>query len=184
MKANAFSGCTSLASIDLKNVNVLENNAFDHCDALESITIPPTVTTVGTSGAFTSCGKLTQVVFAAGTQDIPPYVCAGMNHLTTVVFETNADGVCEVVKLGNYAFRNCTALSEIALPAGLKTLGNYVFEGCGLLADVDLPAGLASLGEYAFSNCGALTEINLPDGLTEISRGAFQNCTEIGRAHV
>ncbi len=179
VKANAFGSCTSLASIDLKNINVLENNAFNRCDALESITIPPTVTTVGTSGAFTSCGKLMQVVFAAGTQTIPPYACAGMNNLTTVVFETNTEGVCEVAEIGNYAFRNCTALPEIDLPAGVTALGNNVFEGCRLLAKVDLPTELKSLGEYAFINCIALSEIRIPDGITEIARSTFQNCTAL-----
>ncbi len=177
----AFSSCTALAAIDLKNVNVLENNAFYRCDALESIKIPSTVTTVGTSGAFTNCGKLTQVVLASGTQTIPSYACAGMNRLTTVIFETNTEGICEIAEVGNYAFRNCTALTEIVLPAGLKAIGNNVFDGCGLLTKVDLPTGLASLGEYAFRNCSALAEINLPDGLTEISRGAFQNCAALQR---
>ncbi len=181
VKSNAFNSCIVLSIVDLKNVKVLENNAFFHCDALESVKIPSTVTEVGTSGAFTSCKKLTQVVFAAGTKAIPSYICAGMNNLTTLIFETNTESICEVAEIGNYAFRNCTSLQEIDLPAGLKTLGNNVFEGCSLLVKADLPTGLASLGEYAFRNCSALKEISLPDEITEISRGAFQNCAALER---
>ena len=68
--------------------------------------------------------------------------------------------------LGGYAFRNCSSLKTIALPASLTSIGEYAFEDCSSMTSVALPAGLTSLGVGAFYGCDSLTSIWLPDGLT------------------
>ena len=68
--------------------------------------------------------------------------------------------------LGGYAFRNCSSLKTIALPASLTSIGEYAFEDCSSMTSIAFPAGLTSLGVGAFDGCDSLTSITLPDSLT------------------
>ena len=59
--SQAFMGCTSLAEIDLSNVQDISNCAFDSCFALTQVVIPPTVTNIGVH-AFYRCENLSSVL--------------------------------------------------------------------------------------------------------------------------
>ena len=110
--------------------------------------------------------------------------------------------VYQVEGNGNNAFKNCSALTSIVIPEGLKTIGTYAFAGCKALTSVVFPDSLTrilayafsdctslkkvqisnhveTLGAYAFSGCSAMESVTLGSGLVEISSGAFQNCTSL-----
>ena len=88
-----------------------------------------------------------------------------------------SDGTHNVTSIGSNAFRGCTGLTSVELPAGLTSIGNTAFGECTGLTSVELPAGLTSLGTYAFQNCTGLTSVELPAGLTRAPNGSFYNCT-------
>jgi hypothetical protein len=51
------------------------------------------------------------------------------------------------------AFRNCTALTSITLPASVVSIGSYAFNGCSELTTVTILNGTPpELGTSAFSN--------------------------------
>lgn len=87
-----------------------------------------------------------------------------------------------VVRLGSYAFYNCTALKEVAFPhiARDARCGNRIFLGCTGLIKVDFPAltRLSSNQGYWFSGCTELKDVNVPL-LKEISLRTFQSCTSL-----
>lgn len=58
-----------------------------------------------------------------------------------------------VIRIGDYAFKNCTSLADITIPNSVKGIGNQ-----------------------AFSNCESLAGITIPDSVTAISYGAFKDC--------
>lgn len=64
-----------------------------------------------------------------------------------------------VTTVGDYAFYDCTGLTDITLPEGVTTIGNGAFYDCGSLRSVNLPASLQAIGDYAFEGCTALTDI-------------------------
>ena len=68
----------------------------------------------------------------------------------------------EMPSLGGYAFRDCSSLTLMELPASLTSIGEYAFEDCSSMTSCALPAGLTSLGEGAFYGCDSLTSIALP----------------------
>ena len=81
---DAFSGCTSLASITIPNsVTSIEQWAFQGCTNLTSVTIPDSVTSIGVT-AFANCTSLTSVI-------IP-------NSVTSI---------------GDSAFADCTSLKDL-----------------------------------------------------------------------
>ena len=110
-------------------VNAIDEKAFYNCSGLTSITIPNTITTIG-SYAFYGCGGLTSV-------DIP-------NSISII---------------SDDAFRNCTGLLNVNIPDSLQTIGNNSFMGCTGLASLTIGKSVASIGNSAFNNCNNLKEL-------------------------
>ena len=78
--------------------------------------------------------------------------------------------------IGDNAFRGCSRLTSLNLPAGITSIGDRAFWNCSGLTSLTLPAGITKIGSSAFSYCSGLTSLNLPDGITEIGPHAFAGC--------
>ncbi len=61
-----------------------------------------------------------------------------------------------VTGVGREAFKDCTTLTDIALPSGVVSIGNRAFAGCTALKTVQIPNGIAAVGMDAFDGCTAL----------------------------
>ena len=81
--------------------------------------------------------------------------------------------------IGSYAFRGCSGLRSLNLPAGITSIGSYAFQGCSGLTSLNLPAGITSIGRGAFLGCSGLTSLNLPAGITSIGSYAFEGCKRL-----
>ena len=79
-------------------------------------------------------------------------------------------------RIGRY--RDCTALSEVRLPAGLTGIDGKTFENCRSLTSIEIPNGVETIGEYAFAGSG-LISITLPDSVRKIENYAFLNCPNL-----
>ena len=176
----AFYNCSSLGAIVLpETVTTLESNAFQNCGSLSEVRIPAAVTQVGSSGAFSGCGKLAKVIFGYGMEKIPDYICYGMTGLTTVEYEKGSEGEeTRLTSIGQYAFYNCSSLSEITLPNGLINLGNYVFYNCKSLVEIMLPESVTTLGNSAFRNCDAMDYISFGSQIQSVGTNAFSVSAE------
>ena len=75
------------------------------------------------------------------------------------------------------AFKNCSSLSAITLPASLTTIGSSAFMGCGTLASVGNLHNVTTMGESAFQNCTSLTQVNINS--TSIESNTFAGCTSL-----
>ena len=100
---------------------------------------------------------------------------------------TVSDGV---LKIRAHAFKNCTALKEVFLPASLTEIGLQAFSGCTSLKSIAIPDGVAVLasdfsesnisgGGGIFGGCTALESVTLGSGLTEIGEDTFSLCTSL-----
>ena len=79
-------------------------------------------------------------------------------------------------EIGEYAFKGCSGLTSLTLPAGITSISDYAFYGCSGLTSLTLPAGITSIGSGAFSGCSGLTSLTLPAGITSIGSSAFVGC--------
>ncbi len=79
--------------------------------------------------------------------------------------------------IGSYAFRGCSGLTSLNLPAGITSIDYGAFQDCRGLTSLNLPAGITSIGKSAFYDCSGLTSLNLPAGITSIGDGAFALCS-------
>ena len=129
---SAFSGCTSLGSIEIPDgVTSIGGSAFSGCTSLGSIEIPDSVTSIGSS-AFYNCTSL-------GSIEIP-------------------DGVTSIA---SGTFSNCTSLGSIEIPNGVTSIGGLAFSGCTSLRNVTIGDGVTNIGISAFSDCTSLTTMTV-----------------------
>ena len=213
--ASAFSGCTALSTVTFENesnLSALNDNVFRKC-IITNIRIPAKVATIS-STAFAYCNALQTVSFeensclttltrtfaglpALQRIAIPASVetidgtFSGCTSLPTVTFESGS----KLRTIGSGAFRNCTELTAIEIPASVVTIKDSAFKGCTSLPTVTFESGskLTTIGggspspsspfpsDYygAFSDCSKLDAIEIPANVETIEASAFKNCTSL-----
>ena len=177
--------------------------AFGYCSNLSSVTIPATVQKIGKT-AFQNCTQLVTMAVEAGNT---AYHMEG-NCLIHTASKTLVKGLggCvipddgSVMVIGDYAFNNCTGLTEIIIPEGVTVIGDWAFANCWNLTHVTIPKTVACIGDCAFIWCQnlstmtipadspmtsigreafagtGLTQFVIPEGITELPMGVFFNC--------
>ena len=79
----------------------------------------------------------------------------------------------------NYAFSDCSSLSNIVIPDSVTDIGDYVFFHCRSLSNIVIPDSVTDIGEGAFSDCRSLSNIVIPNSVTDIGEGAFSGCSSL-----
>lgn len=83
---SVFNGCSTLESVTFENnikFTVLESNFFKGCEKLNAITIPLSVTDIG-SYAFSGCASLTDIVIRDTVSYVGSSAFAGCTSLTSI----------------------------------------------------------------------------------------------------
>lgn len=176
ISTGAFSGCSSLVTIDLSKCKTIGSSAFSGCSLLSSISLD-NVTRIESS-AFSNCSSLKTVTlnenFEGSISYNTFYNCTSLESINL------PDGVYEI---GSRAFANCTSLQSIDLPSSLEWLEDEAFAGCTSLKSVDFSAcaNLTELYEGVFSGCSSLESIDLSPcaSLAEIPDNVFRGCSSL-----
>ena len=188
-----------------KPVTQVEEEAFDSCDSLKSVTIPSSVTSIG-YGAFGLCTSLTSVTISSGVTSIGVYAFASCYSLTSITIPNG------VTSIGDGAFRGCDSLTSVAIGDDVAFIGIAVFEGCRSLTNITVSSenrfyhnkgdclietesktliwgsgtsvipddgSVTSIGVGAYYECENLTSIVIPDGVTSIEYSAFGDCVNL-----
>lgn len=190
-----FSGCSALTTVQFGSGLVSIPDALFEGTGLKTITLPESVTSIG-SWAFANCAKLEQVSFPAGLTSIDLCAFENCTALTAVTLPKR------LTELGSEVFKNCSALKSVWIPKSLTDNGlGDGFKGCTALTDITfetgitkiadrqfdgspiksitIPGTVTTVGLSAFSDCANLTAIDLPSSVTEIDGYAFKNCTAL-----
>ena len=86
-----------------------------------------------------------------------------------IIIGNNAFAVTEI---GQYAFLDCTGLTNVVIPNTVTHILSGAFGRCTNLTSVDIPNSVISIGEYTFID-------GYGTGLTVVQMGAFYGCTSI-----
>ena len=82
-----------------------------------------------------------------------------------------------VTSIGEYAFCDCSGLTDVKIPNSVTRIGHKAFDGCRGLTSVTIPDSVTSIGQWAFENCSGLTSVTIPDSVTSIGNWAFEYCS-------
>mgnify|MGYP002852929548 CR=1 FL=1 len=148
-------GCPNLREVVLpEGLLEIGNNAFVNT-AIESITIPASVKTLG-DYCFEGCVNLQEVVFPTNSQ------------LTTI-----KSGI----------FRKCSSLGQITLPKKLAKIGSYAFAWTAL-EEITIPRRVSVITSDCFKGCESLKRATITDNVSKIEDDAFADCTSFEKLKV
>ncbi len=176
-----FSKCTSLATVELpKGITFIYTAMFNGCTSLKSFTIPSTVTNIY-SNAFASSG-LEEITIPSTVTTMEKNVFQKCASLKKAVFEGSDIKFTTQASSGtsesSYIFNGCTALTDVTLPANLKSIPTAMFSGCKALETISIPTTVTEIGQSAFSGV-AIKELKLHEGVVFIGTNAFRECTNL-----
>ena len=174
--ASAFPSCTFLTNVTIPNsVTRIGTEAFAY-SKLTSIIIPGSVTSSEGSdyGAFSYCENLTNVIIQNGVTRIPGNAFQGCRLLTSVTIPSS------VTSIGGCAFDYCTSLTSVTIPNSVTSIEFAAFRNTGLTS-VTIPNSVTSLGVYGstFSDCSSLTNVVIGTGVTQIPEQTFGNLSNL-----
>ena len=71
------------------------------------------------------------------------------------------------------------SILAIELKEGVTTVGDRAFYNCTALTDVSFSSTVSTIGTYAFRGCTALQAVTIPSTVTEVKGSAFRACTAL-----
>ena len=84
-----------------------------------------------------------------------------------------------VKKIGNYAFSDCSKLTQINIPSSVTSIEDCAFHKCSSLKEIVFPGSVKKLPDYVCDYCNALTKVVVEEGITEIKASAFSFCENL-----
>lgn len=124
---------------------------------------------------------LSEAVFKSGlphSQDAWDNMGAftNMTQLEEVVLPENDDSF---IRIGAAAFKGCTNLKSVNIPATVTIIEMYAFQDCENLQMQELPRDLNTIYASAFKNCPNVTFSTFPAGLESIGDEAFNDAKNV-----
>ena len=178
-----FRNCTGLTSIKIpKNVTSIGKNAFDGCTDLKEVLLENGSTLTSESlgvdasiiKTYWNEGDLTWTLTADGTLTISGKGAMKNYDANNSPVAQKTDSVKKVViqegvtSIGDYAFFDCSNLTDITIPESVTSIEECAFQNCSSLTDITIPGSVTSIGECAFQGCSSLTSIEIPSSVTSI----------------
>lgn len=96
---------------------------------------------------------------------------------------TNISMPQSIKEIGESAFAGCSQLTHLSFPDSIKYLEICVCYGCEKLCSLHLPSGIQGIGRSAFNGCKSLEEFVVPDSVKEIDGMVFKNCSNLKKIY-
>lgn len=169
--SKAYYGSKNMSGYQIpENIVKINDFAFARSN-VGSISIPNTVDTIG-YGAFYHCDSLEKVDIPTSVTTIEPFAFDNTKWMEN--FQTSrqeflivGDGILLAYNGGD---------SHIKIPEGVKRIAPYVFYKHNGVLSVSLPDSLIEIGEAAFDGCTNLSEVFGGTNVKIIKDRAFNFC--------
>ncbi len=193
--------------IDEKQVVSIGDSAFYYCDSLISITIPDSVTLIGSynfvDNTMIIANKGSYALTWAQNNNQPyAYLNSEVPEENIISEKVNGKLSYSIDKLTRTLTVNCNGsmhsfssyaapwnqyykyIFHIVVESGCTNISVSAFKDLYYVKDVYLPDGVTSIGEDAFYNCTGLESIRIPDSVTSIGYRAFLYCESLTSAKI
>lgn len=196
---------TAITKEDLSDVAEIPCRRFANCCDLRKVDIPKNVINIQEQ-IFSGCSELEYINVESGNEnyrsvnncliDIKKGKLISGSNNCSVPNDGSVKRICDgafeglskiksvsipqsVTEIGVYAFRDCTALTDVKLPNSILVLKNSIFNGCISLKNIVIPDSVTEIDNWAFGNCKTLESIIIPNGVKRIGRYAFNECISL-----
>ena len=151
---SVFDQNDQIKEIVLSNgITSLGDRLFYHCANAKTVSLPATLTSIGDS--------------AFAQEDAVINDTAGLTSVTIPQ---------AVTAIQSYAFYH-TAITEVAVPASVKTWGKYVFSDCTKLKTARVAC--SSIGAFAFTRCTALSNLTISANCKTFGQNILTYCESL-----
>ena len=183
-----FKGCASLTKFNVPFVNTIEKGLFYECVRLEEVNFlkPEDIIRIDDK-AFELCDRLSQITIPPDVKSIGAYAFAGTDIKEAIIPEScreignGAFFEChrlERVQLSSYirdigdeTFRRCFSLSEIDMSrCFIDSIGKQSFDKCESLRRISFGKGLRKAYKDSFAKCNMVEELVIPISLIGVSK--------------
>jgi hypothetical protein len=79
----------------------------------------------------------------------------------------------DVATIGNWAFSECSGLTQLVIPPNVTTIGHCAFQYCSRLTIVKIPSSVTTIRDFAFAHCSGLTQLEIPSSFAELGVYVF-----------
>ena len=184
-----FSGCTSLATIDISKESKhtkIEYGAFGDYPYKIDLKSLGNFYDINPSGPSTSAQGVKVKEIYLPKESIKNYgggsaagLFAGCTTLEKVTIGSSGDSKAELTKaeLPYEMFAGCTNLTTVNMDKNVKTIGTAAFAECTGLKSIDLTE-VKEVMSYAFIKAG-LSEVTIPSSVEKIGAITFGGCTSL-----
>lgn len=176
LAATATPGAPALESITMPSVSFIGDDAFNGAANLQSIALPNRISFLG-ERVFKDCSAMTEAIVEPSIYELPASTFEGCSALDGSQGGTFTVGGL-VNSLGEYAFKDCTALTAINCTNALTSIGANAFENDDALTSFTMglnSTGSITIGNEAFKGCSALADIELPVPTITLGTDSFLN---------
>ena len=142
----AFYDCEKITSLVISSSSITEipNLAFNSCYALQSVTLPDSVTRIGDlafcGGAFSTFQN------PKGLKSVGYSAFAGCKNLTSYVIP---DGMTTI---GYNFLERCSSLSQVVIPGSVTLVEAGAFDGCASLTDIQFGGSQEDWNNISFGS--------------------------------
>ena len=167
--SNAFADCYDLTSVTIPNsITSIGSYAFSYCNIL-SLAIPNSVISIGSEAFY-----LVFNIEYHGTATGSPW---GATHLNAFFDDGFVFTDSTMTELISYTGE----ISDIEIPNTVTTIGNEAFSSPNVtsITSVTIPNSVNQIGDYAFYGSPYLFSVTIQNAATSIGEYAFASCTQL-----
>ena len=185
-------------------VTALAEAAFESCTTVTSLTLPPTIRSIG-SHCFYNCtfstlqlpdslrriddhaflySSISSLHLPACFEEYDECTFWARNLMSITVDEANLryrsiDGWLYSKDSLTLCIVPTGETGAVDVPSYVRHLGKMAFGFCGHITSITMPEGLVSIGDFAFNCCAAVNNIVIPSTVTHIGICPFSYCPQM-----